>query len=62
MLAFYGTWSSVAELKEWCEAQLPPFAMPEYISILAELPKTPSGKVRKVELRELAKEQAATRA
>jgi crotonobetaine/carnitine-CoA ligase len=47
------------ELREWCEQQLPPFAMPEYISVLAELPKTPSGKVRKVELRELAAEQAA---
>jgi len=47
------------ELRAWCERQLPPFAMPEYLSILAELPKTPSGKVRKIELREIAKEQAA---
>jgi crotonobetaine/carnitine-CoA ligase len=46
-------------LRAWCERQLPPFAMPEYVSILPELPKTPSGKVRKVELRELAKDQAA---
>jgi crotonobetaine/carnitine-CoA ligase len=53
---------TVAELRAWCEQQLPAFAMPEFISILAELPKTPSGKVRKVELRETAKEQAAARA
>jgi len=49
-------------LRAWCEKQLPPFAMPEYVSILAELPKTPSGKVRKVELREIAKDQAAAAA
>jgi carnitine-CoA ligase len=53
---------TVEELREWCEQQLPPFAMPEFVSILAELPKTPSGKVRKVELRDMAKEQAAARA
>jgi carnitine-CoA ligase len=47
------------ELRGWCEQQLPPFAMPEYINVLAELPKTPSGKVRKVELRALAAEHAA---
>jgi crotonobetaine/carnitine-CoA ligase len=50
---------SLEELREWCGQQLPPFAMPEYVSVLRELPKTPSGKVRKVELRELAAEQAA---
>lgn len=50
---------SHGELREWCQQQLPPFAMPEYISVLPELPKTPSGKVRKFELRELAAEQAA---
>jgi crotonobetaine/carnitine-CoA ligase len=49
----------VDELREWCRAQLPPFAMPEYVSVLPELPKTPSGKVRKVELREIAARQAA---
>ncbi len=47
-----------AEVREWAEKQLPAFAMPEYVSVLAELPKTPSGKVRKVELRELAKSAA----
>ena len=54
-----GAQMSAEELREWCEQQLPAFAMPEYISVLAELPKTPSGKVRKIELRELAAEQAA---
>ena len=54
-----GAQMSADELREWCVQQLPPFAMPEYVSVLAELPKTPSGKVRKIELRELAAEQAA---
>ena len=49
----------VDELREWCRSQLPPFAMPEYVSVLPALPKTPSGKVRKVELREIATRQAA---
>jgi crotonobetaine/carnitine-CoA ligase len=53
-----GVEMSAEELREWCERQLPPFAMPEYISVIAALPKTPSGKVRKIELREIAKEQA----
>jgi carnitine-CoA ligase len=54
-----GSSLGVDELREWCAKQLPPFAMPEYVSVLAELPKTPSGKVRKVELRQMAAEQAA---
>lgn len=49
-----------AALREWVERQLPAFARPEYITVLPELPKTPSGKVRKVELRELARKQAST--
>ncbi|MDX6603487.1 MAG: carnitine-CoA ligase [Solirubrobacterales bacterium] len=50
----------VEELRGWCEERLPPFALPEYIGVLPQLPMTPSGKVRKVELREIAAEQAAT--
>lgn len=49
-----GSGLEVEGLREWCRQQLPPFAMPEYVNVLDDLPKTPSGKVRKVELRELA--------
>lgn len=35
------------------DAQLPAFAVPRYVRIIDALPKTPSEKVRKVELREL---------
>jgi carnitine-CoA ligase len=48
----------VEEVREWCVRQLPGFAVPEHILVIDELPKTPSGKVRKVELRELAGEAA----
>lgn len=51
---------SVEELRAWCGERLPPFAMPEFVSLLPALPMTPSGKVRKVELRELAAAQAAS--
>ncbi|MGV1047007.1 MAG: AMP-binding protein [Solirubrobacterales bacterium] len=53
-----GSTLGAEELRGWCERQLPAFAMPEYITVLEGLPKTPSGKVRKVELRQLAAEQA----
>jgi crotonobetaine/carnitine-CoA ligase len=33
---------------------LPNFAVPRYLALVDELPKTPSEKVRKVELREMA--------
>jgi crotonobetaine/carnitine-CoA ligase len=36
----------------WCDAKLPYFAVPRYVEILPELPKTPTAKVRKNELRE----------
>jgi crotonobetaine/carnitine-CoA ligase len=55
-----GEQMSVEELREWCEERLPPFAVPEYVSVLPELPMTPSGKVRKVELRQIAAAQAAS--
>ena len=41
-----------AGVREWCEQRLPRFAIPEVVEIVGELPKTPSGKVRKIELRE----------
>jgi crotonobetaine/carnitine-CoA ligase len=36
----------------WCEETLPYFAVPRYVEILPELPKTPTAKVRKSELRD----------
>jgi len=36
----------------WCEDRLPHFAVPRYVAIVAELPKTPSNKVQKYRLRE----------
>ena len=36
----------------WCEDKLPYFAVPRYVEILPELPKTPTAKVRKNELRD----------
>ncbi len=38
---------------EYSEKQLPDFAIPRYIQIVKSLPKTPSEKVRKIELREI---------
>ena len=36
----------------WCDETLPYFAVPRYVEILPELPKTPTAKVRKSELRD----------
>jgi len=38
----------------WCDERLPYFTVPRYLAFVDELPKTPSEKVRKVELREMA--------
>ena len=38
---------------EYSEKQLPDFAIPRYVQIVKSLPKTPSEKVRKIELREI---------
>jgi crotonobetaine/carnitine-CoA ligase len=40
------------ELARHCEARLPHFAIPRYIDIVAELPRTENGKVQKYRLRE----------
>ena len=42
---------SAAETWEYADRRLPYFAVPRYLRFVAELPKTPSEKVRKVELR-----------
>ncbi|MGH7659555.1 MAG: AMP-binding protein, partial [Vulcanimicrobiaceae bacterium] len=39
-------------LVKWCESRLPHFAVPRYYEFVTELPKTPTGKVRKAVLRE----------
>lgn len=41
-----------SELWEFADRQLPAFAVPRYLRFVDELPKTPSEKVRKIELRE----------
>jgi crotonobetaine/carnitine-CoA ligase len=40
------------ELTQFCEARLPYFAVPRYIDVLADLPRTENGKVQKYKLRE----------
>jgi crotonobetaine/carnitine-CoA ligase len=41
-----------AELAAFCTQRLPKFAVPRYIELLAELPRTENGKVQKYKLRE----------
>mgnify|MGYP001187226345 CR=1 FL=1 len=44
---------SADDIWEYSQKQLPDFAIPRYIHFLQELPKTPSEKIRKIELREM---------
>jgi crotonobetaine/carnitine-CoA ligase len=39
-------------LAAWCDARMPAFMIPRYFDTLSELPRTPTEKVRKKELRE----------
>jgi crotonobetaine/carnitine-CoA ligase len=39
------------DLIAFCRPRMPPFALPRYIDFVAELPKTPSEKVKKADLR-----------
>ena len=41
-----------AQLCTWCESRLPRFAIPRYIDIVDDLPRTENGKVQKYRLRE----------
>jgi len=41
-----------AALASFCESRLPKFAVPRYIDVLPELPRTENGKVQKYKLRE----------
>ena len=43
---------SPEELVQWCEGRIPYFAIPRYIEFIDQLPKTPTAKIRKQELRE----------
>jgi crotonobetaine/carnitine-CoA ligase len=43
-----------AALAAHCAERLPPFAVPRYVAVWPSLPITPTGKVRKVEIRALA--------
>ena len=38
---------------EWCDERIPAFAVPRYLRFVDELPKTPSQRVQKAELRKL---------
>ena len=40
------------DIAAWCDARMPAFMIPRYFDSLAELPRTPTEKVRKKELRE----------
>jgi crotonobetaine/carnitine-CoA ligase len=41
-----------AELLVYCESRLPYFALPRYVDLLPDLPRTENGKVQKYKLRE----------
>jgi crotonobetaine/carnitine-CoA ligase len=41
-----------AEIWAWCEGRMPGFASPRFIRFVQALPRTPSEKIRKAELRE----------
>lgn len=41
-------------LLDFCQARMPYFAVPRYVEILPELPKTPTAKVQKAKLRQAA--------
>ena len=49
------------ELKAWCKATMARHKMPRHVAVIAATPKTANGKVRKVELRDLAKTMIAER-
>lgn len=38
-------------LRSWCSARLAPYKVPKSFELVAELPRTPSGKIRRAELR-----------
>ena len=55
---FEGTGELVTELQEHCKRVTAPYKYPREIEFVADLPKTRSGKIRRVELRRLEEERA----
>lgn len=55
VMAYVITQSDVTaeQIFEHCEGRIPSFAVPRYLRIVTELPKTPSQRVQKAKLREL---------
>ncbi|MNF06166.1 Benzoate--CoA ligase [compost metagenome] len=47
------------ELFAYCRKQLAPYKMPRALEFVSELPKTISGKIRRIELRALEAERKA---
>jgi carnitine-CoA ligase len=47
-----GSSPDLGELLDWCTERMPYFAVPRYLRVMDALPKTPTERVRKVELRE----------
>ncbi|SHK52532.1 crotonobetaine/carnitine-CoA ligase [Pseudonocardia thermophila] len=56
-----GATLTAEDVWEWCEKRLPAFCVPRYVRIVDALPMTPSGKVRKAELRAAGTAGAADR-
>jgi crotonobetaine/carnitine-CoA ligase len=52
LVARAGQAIDAAEIARHCESRLPRFAIPRYIDVVAELPRTENGKVQKFRLRE----------
>lgn len=52
LVARPGTALDASEVWRFCESRLPNFAVPRYLDIVAELPRTENGKVQKYKLRE----------
>jgi carnitine-CoA ligase len=52
LVAAPGATLDAALVWDWCDEMLPYFAVPRYVEILDELPKTPTAKVQKGELRD----------
>ena len=46
-----GSELTATALWEWCDERIPDFAVPRYLRFADALPQTPSGKVRKRDLR-----------
>ena len=52
IVARAGETVSYAEIVDWCDARMPHFMVPRFLEQIDELPRTPSEKVKKKELRE----------